>query len=479
MKLRTFSAPAIASFTLGLVFTLLPFHSGWAGGASDPEYFYQDAPALLQKYGGKFRTAVQRYKRVKYAFRSADPFYSATVRSIDPLADGTRQVTFHATDLWARSEDAPFDPNADYSHIEPSKISLDYREMTGPVDREFRYIWTDTSRPLPLYVGQEVEIGTDSSGEVTLFCAAATKYLAVRKNSQGRVEVVMEYDVEAISSEKRTAEPPKLYIVPDYLDLQITFFAHILWRKDLGLSIVDARQVAGDVAEEEEQGVGEAAGWRMANESSVRVKVGQNGWIPYEDTPLGDGYHFEAYIPDSQYMIYAVHRYNTPEGSILRKLRSEDDGITIPTEAEGEKMMRQAREMLSAGRNTFPTSSSMDSTYDLAEAYRKGTGKPKDAALAATYYKQAAEGGHAAAQHRLGVCYALGSGVAQDQESAVFWYQKAAEQGFAEAQYDLGVRYIVGKGVSQDESTGVEWYKKAAAQGFQEAIEALEKRGLR
>jgi len=43
------------------------------------------------------------------------------------------------------------------------------------------------------------------------------------------------------------------------------------------------------------------------------------------------------------------------------------------------------------------------------------------------------------AQFNLGVCYADGDGVAKDAEQAVSWYRRAAEAGHAGAQFNLGV----------------------------------------
>jgi len=56
-----------------------------------------------------------------------------------------------------------------------------------------------------------------------------------------------------------------------------------------------------------------------------------------------------------------------------------------------------------------------------------------------SWYRRAAEAGHAAAQFNLGVCYANGDGVAKDAEQAVLWYRRAAEAGHTDAQFNLGV----------------------------------------
>ena len=61
----------------------------------------------------------------------------------------------------------------------------------------------------------------------------------------------------------------------------------------------------------------------------------------------------------------------------------------------------------------------------------------KDYAAANSWYRLAADQGHAKAQHRLGQMYALGYGVTKDYTAADFWLRKAANQGISEAVDDL------------------------------------------
>ncbi len=83
-------------------------------------------------------------------------------------------------------------------------------------------------------------------------------------------------------------------------------------------------------------------------------------------------------------------------------------------------------------------------------------------------WRKAADGGHAWAQLKLGVCYELGKGVAKD-AAAAEWYAKAAAQGFAAAQFNLGNLYFNGKGVARDFKAAAAWFAKAAAQGNADA----------
>jgi len=53
-------------------------------------------------------------------------------------------------------------------------------------------------------------------------------------------------------------------------------------------------------------------------------------------------------------------------------------------------------------------------------------------------WRNAADQGHADAQHRLGLLYVFGRGVKIDSTEAARWFRKAAEQGNAKAQFNLG-----------------------------------------
>ena len=122
---------------------------------------------------------------------------------------------------------------------------------------------------------------------------------------------------------------------------------------------------------------------------------------------------------------------------------------------------------------------------------------------AATWFRKAAEQGHAQAQFNLGLMYSQGLGVRQDFCEAYNWFQlvnrrfkqrplkwfrkaaelvlidvqynlgrlalkwhrNAAEQGLTPAQHTLGVMYYQGEGVPSDYSQAATWFRKAAEQG--------------
>ena len=88
---------------------------------------------------------------------------------------------------------------------------------------------------------------------------------------------------------------------------------------------------------------------------------------------------------------------------------------------------------------------------------------------------EGAEHGHVRAQNQLGVMYDHGQGVPQSDALAAEWYRKAADQGYAEAQYALGCMYSKDGGVvPQDFAEALRWLRKAHAQGFEHAAEEIE-----
>lgn len=73
----------------------------------------------------------------------------------------------------------------------------------------------------------------------------------------------------------------------------------------------------------------------------------------------------------------------------------------------------------------------------MGDAYSSGNGVAKNYKIAVTYYRKAAQQGHAGAETSLGDMYKKGLGVDQDTGEAVKWYWKAAEHGYADARSRL------------------------------------------
>lgn len=95
--------------------------------------------------------------------------------------------------------------------------------------------------------------------------------------------------------------------------------------------------------------------------------------------------------------------------------------------------------------------------------YTEGVGQPPNHAVAAKWFRRAAELGHGPAQYNLGSLYEEGRGVAQDYAEAARWYQKATGQGIPQAQYALGVLYEIGRGVPRDSGKARALYRLASS----------------
>ncbi|KAJ1556190.1 hypothetical protein HK405_005427 [Cladochytrium tenue] len=61
--------------------------------------------------------------------------------------------------------------------------------------------------------------------------------------------------------------------------------------------------------------------------------------------------------------------------------------------------------------------------------YRDGQGVQRSDSEAASWFRKAAELGHAAAQSSLGLMYSTGKGVAYNFEEAVSWFRRAEAGG--------------------------------------------------
>jgi len=108
--------------------------------------------------------------------------------------------------------------------------------------------------------------------------------------------------------------------------------------------------------------------------------------------------------------------------------------------------------------------------YELAEKHFMGeNGNRIDYAIAAKWYRKAADRRHAAAQFRLGSLYLSGMGVKQNAAEAEKWFRKAvgglrrsAQRGRLREQTFLGMCYLYGCGIEKNEKKGMEWLLKAA-----------------
>ena len=73
-----------------------------------------------------------------------------------------------------------------------------------------------------------------------------------------------------------------------------------------------------------------------------------------------------------------------------------------------------------------------------------------------------AEGGDPAAQTYVGEIYEQGLGTEPDAAVAATWYRKAADKGYSRAALNLGTLYEQGRGVPRDPTQALNWFRRAS-----------------
>ena len=121
----------------------------------------------------------------------------------------------------------------------------------------------------------------------------------------------------------------------------------------------------------------------------------------------------------------------------------------------------------------------------LAIRYYHGDGVPTDRARAWSLWENAAALGHPASLYNLGLREydALGgetisadaarAGRPRDAAKAARYFRDAAERGLPQAQFHLGAMHAAGAGVPRDAALARDWYARAAESGLPAAVEKL------
>ena len=94
-------------------------------------------------------------------------------------------------------------------------------------------------------------------------------------------------------------------------------------------------------------------------------------------------------------------------------------------------------------------------------------------AVAAEWYRLAAEQGHAAAQNNLGLMHFEGRGVWKSYSEAACWYEASAHQGFAKAQSNLAVLKYFGLGTERNPEEATTLLMLAHGKGHQQAAYSM------
>jgi hypothetical protein len=127
-----------------------------------------------------------------------------------------------------------------------------------------------------------------------------------------------------------------------------------------------------------------------------------------------------------------------------------------------------------------------EAQFQLSLQLEAGQGVPQDTVEALEWSRKAAEQGYSDAENQLGILYEEGgpmkrvqepgggsklvpasgdASIPKDYALAAIWYRKAADQGHASAQSSLASLYENGQGVPQDYSEAYFWMSLAAANG--------------
>lgn len=145
---------------------------------------------------------------------------------------------------------------------------------------------------------------------------------------------------------------------------------------------------------------------------------------------------------------------------------------------DGEDSVRKGFQMMLEAANQ----GYLPAIAGVAYLYNTGMGTPKDNAVAAKWFRMAAEKGHAISQYNFGKLLVadeipLPDGVVDrkaQHEEGIEWIRKAANQGLDAAQSTYGIIILRGEfGTKPDATVAAGYLKPAAEAGNLEAINAL------
>ena len=111
--------------------------------------------------------------------------------------------------------------------------------------------------------------------------------------------------------------------------------------------------------------------------------------------------------------------------------------------------------------------------YFLGLGYETGSSGVKNKRLALSYFRLAADDGHADAINKLGEYAYYGIGRSQDYQEAFELFEQASDLGSVDAYYNLGLCYETGSNVVKNERLALSYYQMAADDGHADAINKL------
>lgn len=188
----------------------------------------------------------------------------------------------------------------------------------------------------------------------------------------------------------------------------------------------------------------------------------------FQKGPAATGIEKPAPGHDDAYLAFDQGRYLTAL-DLAQKLAEKGDarahtligrihaeGLGVPkNEALAAQWYKRAAEL-----------NDVDGMFAYGVILAEGRGVKKDRAGAAVMFERAALTGHAAANYNLGLLFLKGDGKPENPYRAAQHIRYAAEQGIAAAQYDLATLYQNGTGVPYDAVETSRWLRAAAEQGM-------------
>ncbi|KAJ1918391.1 hypothetical protein H4219_002617 [Mycoemilia scoparia] len=161
--------------------------------------------------------------------------------------------------------------------------------------------------------------------------------------------------------------------------------------------------------------------------------------------------------PDAPYTLGMIYLGNYPNKDVYQAVFKDTE--------EAHKLLDRAANLGSANAQY-----QLGLLFEFAEF-----NFPADPFASVTYYRMAADQGHAEAQMALSGWYLSGSeGVIEQSDKDAFeWAFEAAKKGLPRAEFGMGYYFEVGIGTIKDPNVARDWYQLAAKHGSEEAKKRL------
>ncbi|WP_374357326.1 tetratricopeptide repeat protein, partial [Chitinimonas sp.] len=138
---------------------------------------------------------------------------------------------------------------------------------------------------------------------------------------------------------------------------------------------------------------------------------------------------------------------------------------TLPENTKPPRLIDQLAEQASAADSTQYDERAAQQLFNKGMAYFKGVGVKRHDGMALSFWRKAADMGHAEACNAVGYMLELGRGTSKNAAGAVANYRKAAQMLNLNGKYNLGRCYARGIGTEKDEHSAADNLKYAAYRG--------------